>query len=163
VLEVELANLESRSSWREFLLGLREHGLSGVEFVVSEDHAGLKQAIVEVLPEAAWQGCSVGLLKKVGSCDPLFPDTVAGGEGLSRCWVERSAGSRSSSLPDRFVTCCRTTKSWSGSIGFSISAGCLRRSPSSRMPRPGGRASIPRLLSVSCSRGSCSASSTIGG
>jgi putative transposase len=65
ILAVELANRESRSSWREFLLGLRERGLAGVEFVVSDDHAGLKRAIVEVLPEAAWQRCYVGLLKKL--------------------------------------------------------------------------------------------------
>src|SRR5918993_3604712 len=63
ILAVELANRESRSSWREFLLGLRERGLSGVEFVVSDDHAGLRQAIVEVLPEAAWQRCYVHFLR----------------------------------------------------------------------------------------------------
>jgi putative transposase len=63
VVAVELAHRESRSSWRDFLLELRQRGLSGVEFVASDDHAGLKQAIVEVLPEAAWQRCYVGLLK----------------------------------------------------------------------------------------------------
>ena len=63
VLAVELANRESRSSWREFLLELRQRGLSGVEFVVSDDHAGLRQAIVEVLPEAAWQRCYVHFLR----------------------------------------------------------------------------------------------------
>ena len=63
ILAVELANRESRSSWREFLLGLRERGLSGVEFVVSDDHAGLRQAIVEVLPDAAWQRCYVHFLR----------------------------------------------------------------------------------------------------
>jgi hypothetical protein len=63
VLAIELANRESRSSWRDFLLGLRGRGLSGVEFVVSDDHAGLRQAILEVLPEAAWRRCYVGLLK----------------------------------------------------------------------------------------------------
>ena len=52
ILAVELANRESRSSWCDFLLGLRKRGLSGVEFVVSDDHAGLKAAIREVLPEA---------------------------------------------------------------------------------------------------------------
>src|ERR687891_400160 len=63
ILAVELANRESRSSWRDFLLGLRERGLSGVEFVASDDHAGLRQAIREVLPEAAWQRCYVHFLR----------------------------------------------------------------------------------------------------
>ncbi len=63
ILSVELANRESRSSWREFLLGLRKRGLSGVEFVVSDDHAGLKTAIREVLPEAVWQRCYVHFLR----------------------------------------------------------------------------------------------------
>ena len=59
VLAVELANRESTSSWKGFLLSLKERGLSGVEFVVSDDHPGLKKAIAEVLPEAAWQRCYV--------------------------------------------------------------------------------------------------------
>jgi len=63
VLAVELANRESRSSWREFLLGLRERGLRGVHLVVSDDHAGLQKAIPEVLPEAAWQRCYVHFLR----------------------------------------------------------------------------------------------------
>jgi putative transposase len=63
VLAVELANRESRSSWRDFLLGLKRRGLFGVEFVVSDDHPGLKQAIREVLPEAAWQRCYVHFLR----------------------------------------------------------------------------------------------------
>jgi putative transposase len=63
VLGVELANRESRSSWREFLSGLRERGLFGVEYVVSDDHPGLKAAIREILPEAAWQRCYVHFLR----------------------------------------------------------------------------------------------------
>ena len=63
VLGVELANRESISSWKEFLLGLRTRGLSGVELVVTDDHAGLRAAIAEVLPEAAWQRCYVHFLR----------------------------------------------------------------------------------------------------
>src|SRR5208337_5070092 len=63
ILAVELANRESRSSWRDFLLSLRKRGLSGVEFVVSDDHAGHKAAIREVLPEAVWQRCYVHFLR----------------------------------------------------------------------------------------------------
>src|SRR6204780_1068582 len=36
VLGVELANRESSSSWKEFLLGLKSRGLRGVFFVVSD-------------------------------------------------------------------------------------------------------------------------------
>jgi len=63
VLAVELANRESQSSWKEFLLRLKERGLSGIEFVVSDDHAGLKKAIREVLTEGAWQRCYVHFLR----------------------------------------------------------------------------------------------------
>ena len=63
ILAVELANRESATSWREFLEGLKKRGLRGVEFVASDDHPGLKRAIGEVLPEAAWQRCYVHFLR----------------------------------------------------------------------------------------------------
>ena len=63
VLAVELANRESRSSWKDFLLALKERGLDGVEFVVSDDHAGLRKALSEVLPQAAQQRCYVHFLR----------------------------------------------------------------------------------------------------
>jgi putative transposase len=63
ILAVELANRESRSSWRDFLSRLKARGLAGVEFVVSDNHEGLKAAIREVLPEAAWQRCYVHFLR----------------------------------------------------------------------------------------------------
>jgi putative transposase len=80
ILAVELANRESRSSWKDFLLGLRERGLpwdgfavppsggsglwpDGLEFVVADDHAGLRAAIREVIPEAAFQRCYVHFLR----------------------------------------------------------------------------------------------------
>lgn len=63
ILGVELANRESASSWKDFLLGLKQRGLKGVEMVVSDDHAGLRKAIAEVLPEAFWQRCYVHFLR----------------------------------------------------------------------------------------------------
>ena len=63
VLGVDLANRESRTSWRDFLRGLKERGLFGVEFVVSDDHEGLTQAIREILPGAHWQRCYVHFLR----------------------------------------------------------------------------------------------------
>jgi len=63
VLAVELANRESASSWKEFLLGLKQRGLRGVVCVISDDHAGLRKAIPEALPEARWQRCYVHFLR----------------------------------------------------------------------------------------------------
>lgn len=63
VLGVELANRESANSWREFLLRLRERGLHGVEYVVSDDHPGLRRSVPEVFPESVWQRCYVHFLR----------------------------------------------------------------------------------------------------
>jgi transposase-like protein len=63
VLAVEYANRESASSWREFLLGLKDRGLKGVQFIVSDDHPGLKAAIREVFPGVWWQRCYVHFLR----------------------------------------------------------------------------------------------------
>ncbi len=63
ILAVEMASRESRSSWKGFLQGLRQRGLAGVEFVVADDHAGLRAALREVLPEAAYQRCYVHFLR----------------------------------------------------------------------------------------------------
>ena len=43
ILAVELANRESRSSWRDFLAGAQGARAAGVEFVVSDNHEGLKR------------------------------------------------------------------------------------------------------------------------
>jgi len=63
VLGVELANRESRTSWRDFLARLTERGLHGVEFVVSDDHEGLKQAVIQTFVGALWQRCYVHFLR----------------------------------------------------------------------------------------------------
>lgn len=63
ILGVELASRESASSWKELLISLRQRSLHGVEFVVSDDQAGLRRAIQEVLPETVWQGCYVHFLR----------------------------------------------------------------------------------------------------
>ena len=63
VIGVELANRESATSWKEFLLGLKQRGLSGVGLVVSDQHEGLKRAVAEVLSDAVWQRCYVHFLR----------------------------------------------------------------------------------------------------
>jgi transposase-like protein len=63
ILAVEMANRESHSAGKIFLLGQRERGLSGVELVVADNHAGLSAAIREVLSEEDYQRRYVHLLR----------------------------------------------------------------------------------------------------
>ena len=63
IIGVELANRESLTSWREFLLGLKARGLRGVQLVMSDSHEGLRRGVAEVLTEAAWQRCYVHFLR----------------------------------------------------------------------------------------------------
>ena len=63
VLAVALAMRESTTSWKEFLTGLKQRGLRGVQLAVSDHHEGLRQSIREVLPEALWQRCYVHFLR----------------------------------------------------------------------------------------------------
>lgn len=74
VLSVELANRESQSTWRDFLLRLKKRGLMGVDFVVSDAHEGLRRAITETLPEATWQRCYVHFLRNAGDHLPRKRD-----------------------------------------------------------------------------------------
>lgn len=63
IIGIELANRETKSSWKEFIIKLKERGLKGVDFVVSDNHEGLKSAISELLPSSIWQRCYVHFLR----------------------------------------------------------------------------------------------------
>jgi transposase-like protein len=57
ILGVDVTSSEDGAGWLAFLRGLAARGLSGVQLVTSDDHAGLVNAIAAVLPGAAWQRC----------------------------------------------------------------------------------------------------------
>jgi transposase-like protein len=61
VLGVSVSLSEHEVHWRAFLLSLVERGLSGVQLVVSDDHAGLKAARTAVLGGVPWQRCQFHL------------------------------------------------------------------------------------------------------
>jgi putative transposase len=74
VLAVELSNRESLSSWQDFIKRLKRRGLSGVDFVVSDDHEGLRGAIAQLLPQATWQRCYVHFLRNAKDHLPVRAD-----------------------------------------------------------------------------------------
>jgi putative transposase len=63
VIGLDVGEAETEAFWRSFLRSLVERGLSGVQLVVSDAHAGLKKAIGQVLG-CPWQRCSVHFLRE---------------------------------------------------------------------------------------------------
>ena len=57
ILGVDVLTGEDGAGWTAFLRELVARGLSGVELVVSDAHAGLGEAIAAVLPGSSWQRC----------------------------------------------------------------------------------------------------------
>lgn len=67
VLGTAVGDSESFDFWREFLVGLKARGLSGVHLVISDAHSGLKAAVVQQFTGASWQRCRVHFMRNVGS------------------------------------------------------------------------------------------------
>jgi transposase-like protein len=70
VLGVQIGDSESRSSWSELFKWLKSRGLQGVDFVVSDDHTGLVQAIETHFQGATWQRCQVHLMRNILDASP---------------------------------------------------------------------------------------------
>ena len=61
VLGTAVALNEAEVNWRAFLKDLIDRGLHGLEFIVSDDHSGLKAARKAVFPGIPWQRCQFHL------------------------------------------------------------------------------------------------------
>jgi len=65
VLGFDVGNSEDGAFWTAFLRSLRSRGLTGVQLVISDAHAGLRSAIEAVLIGSAWQRCRVHFLRNL--------------------------------------------------------------------------------------------------
>jgi transposase-like protein len=63
VIALDVGEAETEAFWRSFLRELVTRGLTGVQLVISDAHAGLKKAIGQVLG-CPWQRCSVHFLRE---------------------------------------------------------------------------------------------------
>jgi transposase-like protein len=63
VIGLDVGECETEAFWRSFLRLLVKRGLTGVQLVVSDAHAGLKKAIGQVLG-CPWQRCTVHFLRE---------------------------------------------------------------------------------------------------
>ncbi len=70
LLGLDAVDTESYDGWRTFLLSLSVRGVDGVICVTSDAHEGLRRAIQEVFPGAAWQRCIVHLMRNAAGNAP---------------------------------------------------------------------------------------------
>ena len=69
VLGVQIGDTENAATWNDAFRWLKDRGVKGVQFVVSDDHGGLRQAIQKHFQGATWQRCQVHLMRNVlGRC-----------------------------------------------------------------------------------------------
>ena len=70
ILAVSEGAKEDKESWTEFLRGLKERGLKGVQLFVSDKCLGLVENLADFYPEAKWQRCVVHFYRNVWTAVP---------------------------------------------------------------------------------------------
>lgn len=65
LLGIHIGAQEAESSWTDLLNELVARGLSGVQLIIRDEHAGLIAAARKVLPEVKQQRCTVHLMRNV--------------------------------------------------------------------------------------------------
>jgi transposase-like protein len=65
VLGCDVGPSEEAAFWTQFLRGLLDRGLTGVQLVISDAHRGLQHAIQAVFQGASWQRCRVHALRNL--------------------------------------------------------------------------------------------------
>ena len=86
VLGVSCALSEAEVHWRAFLESLISRGMRGVQFVVSDDHAGLRAARKAVLTGATWQRCQFHLAQNAIHHAPSLAIRKRIGAELRQIW-----------------------------------------------------------------------------
>jgi len=66
VLGISVSLSEAEVHWRDFLSGLKDRGLHGLELIVSDAHEGLQAARKAVFGSVPWQRCQFHLQQNAG-------------------------------------------------------------------------------------------------
>ena len=77
---------EAEVHWRNFLEGLQHRGLSGVELLVSDDHAGLRKARRALFPSVPWQRCQFHLAQNAQAYVPRVEMRKEVGQAVRDIW-----------------------------------------------------------------------------
>jgi transposase-like protein len=70
ILGLEIGNSESEQSWSDFFRHLKQRGLKGVDFVISDNHPGLVKAAAISFQGSTWQRCQAHFTRNILSFCP---------------------------------------------------------------------------------------------
>ena len=59
------ADSENEQSWSDVFKELKDRGLKGVRYVVSDDHSGLVKAVKRHFQGVIWQRCQVHFIRNI--------------------------------------------------------------------------------------------------
>jgi putative transposase len=100
VLGVSVALSEAEVHWRDFLRSLHARGLRGVEYIVSDDHAGLQAARRAVFGAAQWQRCQFHLAQNAIHHAPSVAIRKCIGTELRAVWNAGSLAKAETALAE---------------------------------------------------------------
>ena len=79
VLGMKIGNSESEATWSDLFGWLRGRGLHGVEYVISDDHCGLVNAVACNFQGATWQRCQTHFTRNIlDHCPKHLKDKLHG-------------------------------------------------------------------------------------
>ncbi len=100
MLGVSIALSEAEVHWRAFLESLQARGLRGVEYIVSDDHAGLRAARRAVFGAATWQRCQFHLAQNAIHHAPNLTIRKSIGAELREVWTAGSLAKAETALAE---------------------------------------------------------------
>jgi transposase-like protein len=65
IVGLSIGDAESFVAWDEMFRSMKDRGLKNVDFVISDDHAGLREAIAKSFVGATWQRCQVHVMRNL--------------------------------------------------------------------------------------------------
>lgn len=115
ILGVSVALSEAELHWRDFLQSLVARGLSGVQLVISDDHAGLKVARKAVFGGVPWQRCQFHLQQNAQAYVPrrsMLKEVAQDLRGIFNAPDRASAEAYLKKLVRKYETSASKLASW---------------------------------------------------
>jgi putative transposase len=126
ILGCSVSLSEHETHWRAFLSSLKDRGLHGIEYFVSDAHEGLKAARKAVFPSVTWQRCQFHLQQNAQSYVPhhsMKKAVAADIRAIFNAPDENEAKRLLEHLIQRYETTAPKLASWAESAlpeGFSV-------------------------------------------